>query len=84
MPVIPEALPLMVRALLLSRDWKITIPAYVPLVGGVRLYVPLPLNEMLPYVPPVLGYLLPALKIVTPVPVTLALPEIEKPPPSMR
>ena len=31
----------------------------------------------------VFGYLLPALKIVTPEPVTLALPETEKPPPSM-
>ncbi len=35
-------------ALVLSRVWKITIPAYVPMVGGVSLYEPLPLKLMLP------------------------------------
>ena len=35
-------------------------------MGGVRLYDPLPLKVMLPYVPPVVGYLLPALKIMHP------------------
>ncbi len=38
----------MVIALELSRVWKMTMPAYVPVVIGVSLYEPLPLSEMLP------------------------------------
>ena len=39
-------------------------------------------NSFQAMVPPLAGYLLPVLKMNTPVPVTLALPETEKPPPS--
>ena len=53
MPVTPcMAAPLKVRALALSRPWKIRMPAYVPVEAGVRLTDPLPLSVIGPNVPP--------------------------------
>ena len=51
MPVIAEPdlpLTLMLKVWALSRDWKIKIPAYVPLLGALRLKVPVLLQLMLP------------------------------------
>ena len=56
MPVIPAmALPLKDRARVFWRDWKIRMPAYGPVVGAVRLNVPLPLRVMPPKLPPGVG-----------------------------
>ena len=84
MPVIPEALPLTVMALVLSRGLEDHDAGVGP--GGRRGQVVRAVAAQRDAaVGPArrVGYLLPALTIVTPEPVTLALPETEKPPPSM-
>ena len=40
-------LTLILKVCALSRDWKIKIPAYVPLVGALSLKVPVLLQLML-------------------------------------
>ena len=62
MPVIPKALPLKVMALELSRAWKITIPAYVPVVVGVSLIRAIAAQGDAAVSAAAMGYVLPALR----------------------